>query len=148
MTKRKIIGLVLFGATAFAFGRYMTPEKIVEVERKDKITQKDTDKNTTKNTTQEEVRKPDGTVTIITKTEETTNTSRSTNIKEHEEKEKTTDYGRNRVTLLATAGIDVTNLSGGYVYGGSVSKPMLGPIVLGVWGMSNGLAGVSAGLQF
>jgi len=33
-------------------------------------------------------------------------------------------------------------------FGGSVTKPILGPVTMGLWALSNGNAGVSVGLTF
>lgn len=162
-----IIALVLL-ATAFAFGRYTVPEtvrtetKIEYIEKK--TTETDEKKNTkldtnrhTVTTKTEEVR-PDGTKLITTKTEEVENkfreTERTTSIKEqvdkqlNEERLKLVESARDRVTISALAGVTVTNLAQPIVFGGHISKPLLGPITVGVWGLSNATAGASLGLQF
>lgn len=147
--RNKIILAIIALLAAFAFGRFSAPEtiKTVEVEKKTADTVIDKDKH--KDTIVIEVIKPDGTKTITTQIKEDT----KTNIDKHIEmdKSKTTEETRSssKVTIQALAGANVTHLtSDPLVYGGSISKPILGPVTLGAFGLSNGVAGFSMGLTF
>ncbi len=138
----------------------MTPEKVkieekvVYQEKTDKTKETDTEKKKQVVTVKTEETKPDGTKTIVTRTEENTDIARTTLSKEQidktltEERSKLVEMGRNRVTISALGGLDLTDLKKSPTYGGHISKPLLGPIAMGVWGLSSGTGGVSLGLQF
>lgn len=160
MERKQIIIAVLLLAGAFALGRYMTPEKIeikekiVYKEKTDTDKKTDTERNKEKHTvTVEEVR-PDGTKIITTKIDENTGTKRITDTHEHkevlltDEKSETVEMGRNRVTISALGGLDIRDFTKPPVFGAHITKPFLGPIVIGVWGLSSATGGVSLGLQF
>ena len=148
MTKLHYIIITVLVVTAFAAGRFLTPEKVkvetrtvtVEVIKKEENTQVDTHVV--------EVTKPDGTKIVETTTQ--TNTQITT-IKD---KDKTTEASKtvssNTQTLAVNvlAGLDVTNPSNGFVYGAHVSKQLLGPISFGLFGLTNKTAGISVGLRF
>lgn len=165
--KHYIIGILLL-AGAFALGRYMTPEKIkietktVYQEKTDKSKEEELNKNVNKDkntvTTKTELTKPDGTKIVKTVTKEAETTSKTTNkttlTKEQSEKmlteetEELVEMGRNRVTISALGGVDFKNLTDKPVLGCHVSKPILGPITIGAWGLSSAVGGMSLGLQF
>jgi hypothetical protein len=147
---------VLLGAavilTSFAFGRYTTPTKtmiqVKTVETVRTVIQKDTDQ--AKDTTITEVKKPDGTVTTVTHT--TTETKTDTKEAQQDNKDiestKTVTKGGSTVSLSMLAGINVTSPASGMVYGGMLSKQVLGPIGIGLFGLSNGVGGASIALSF
>ena len=149
--KTQIIIGVLILAVVFAVGRYTAPEKvrvetkIVEVEKKTE------DKNTKKNEHKKVVivKNPDGTTTTtITDDTNTDITDHKTDdIAKSETQSKETSKGDNSVTISALAGINVLH-GGTPIYGGQISKPLLGPVVIGVWGLTNATGGVSLGLRF
>ncbi len=156
--KTKIIIVTVGLATSFAFGRYSTPEKIkietkiVEVEKKtDDKKIIDKEKKHVK-TTVTEIDKPDGTkiITSVT-TDDSTDDTKTTDIAT-DDTTKNTDItkevtkGSNKVTVAALGGIDFTN--GHYVFGASVSRPLLGPVTFGLFGLSDLTFGISLGLQF
>lgn len=59
-------------------------------------------------------------------------------------KESSAQAGRSlEISLLAGTGISLGSLT----YGLHVSRPFLGPLTLGLWGVSNGVAGVSLGIR-
>ena len=156
-TKVKIIIIVVSLATSFAVGRYTVPTKTVTVVKTVEIEKKVTDTNENKKehkkTTITELDKPDGTkqtTTVITddtdadkkidQTLDQTDTSEST---------KTVVKTGSRLNIAALVGMPVTNLSNpALVYGVHVSRDLIGPISIGVWGLSSGTAGFSAGLSF
>lgn len=157
---KKYISIGLALAFSFALGRYMTPEKIkteekiVYVEKKDTETQKEIDKKKHRVITKTETLLPDGTKTTTTTTDEKSDTNKTVWTKElvektlTEEREKLVEMGRNRVTISVISGYQFSDLSKPGVIGGHITKPILGPIAIGVWGLSNSMGGVSLGLQF
>lgn len=136
------IGLLVLLLAAFAFGRYTTPAKVetktvtIEIEKVKQDTHTDTKIV--------EVKKPDGTITKTTETK--TDIVRTESKNEKTENTNQTIYNKQSVTVSVLAGY---NYSGNeLVYGASVSKPIIGPITIGLWGLTNRTFGASIGLQF
>lgn len=141
----------------FAAGRYSAPEKVkievrtVEVEKKVEQVVSDTDKH--KETTVTETVKPDGTKETTTKTVEDTRKKTDDKSKDttdvRVDSVQETTRGSSKVTISALVGAPLS-LSGPLlpVYGGAITKPILGPLTLGIFGLSSGVAGFSAGLTF
>lgn len=158
-TKIKVIIVSISILTAYAFGRYSAPEKIitetkiVEVEKKHEETKTDSDRDKHKETTTVEKTLPDGSKETTTTVVEDTHSDKKTDKSADSDRNTTTDTKKEvvnssgRVTISALAGAPITSL-GTPVYGGSVTKNILGPIVGGVWALTNGTVGVSLGLQF
>lgn len=156
LTTRSKIGLAsVLLITSFAFGRWSTPEKVrietktVEVEKKTETT--DTDRDKHQETTTVEVKKPDGTVETTTKTVLDSRTDQQT--KEVQTDSKSTDQvkevtrGSSPVTVSVLGGIQL----GGPptpLYGAAITRPVLGPIAIGLFGLSNRVCGASVGLTF
>ena len=160
-----LVGIALI---SFAFGRYLTPEKIKIETKTEYVERTDKDKNQKESTntdkdshikrTTTEITKPDGTVIRRTKTEKDTSTQTSTDktLTEKEttekrltkEESKTIESGGSKVTVSVLAGLQVSDPTKGYQYGLHVTKPILGPITFGAWGFQNLNAGLSLGLQF
>jgi len=150
-TKTKVISVLLITVTAYAFGRWSAPEKIVEkrveVVRVDKSV--DTNKDQRKEVVKHTVTKPDGT----TETTETTvtDTKKKTEVTVSTEKnvstEKTVTFSTSKVTIMALVGSELS-LPLVPIYGLSITKPVLGPVTAGAWGFSNRTFGVSVGLTF
>lgn len=157
-TKTKVIISVVVVAGAFASGRYLTPEKIkievktVEVEKKVKDTSTDTNQNKKKDTKIVETKKPNGEIVTETTITETTvidkKKEEQETIAKIDKKDSTseTTKGDSKVTINALGGFDFR--TGLPVYGASVTKPVAGPLTLGVFGLSNTTVGASLGLQF
>jgi hypothetical protein len=134
---------------AFAGGRFLAPEKvkietkIVEVEKKTKV------KDKKKDTTIVEITRPDGTKekkTVITedtktKTDQETKTDTSKSV------ERIGQSGKTHISLLA-GGTFSSGLTAPVVFGGHITHSVFGPITIGVFGLSNGTFGGSAGVQF
>jgi hypothetical protein len=145
-----IIGVVLL-LTAFAVGRWSAPEKVkiqtVTVEKKtdDKQTAIDDHKVTTITETD----KPDGTKvkkTVISDNKDTHIEDKKTDdLTQTTTKE--TEKSSSKVTISALAALNVTK-PGLPIYGASITRPILGPITVGLFGLQNGTAGVSVGLTF
>lgn len=146
--KTKVIIIVLALATSFAAGRFLIPQKIV-TQTKTVTVEVEKEKQDT-NTHTETVDKilPDGTKTITTVTDTSTKTTTTESNSTKTDTKSETTYAKDGVTISALAGIDVTNPAKGFVYGASISKPILGPISFGAFGLTNGTVGVSLGLKF
>lgn len=150
-TKTIVIASVVALLVAFAVGRWSAPEKVkiqtVTVEKKTDDKKTDTDDH--KVTTITETDKPDGTktkVTVISDNKDTQVVDKKTDdLTQTTTKE--VDRSSSKVTISALAAVNVTKL-GVPIYGASVSKPILGPITVGIFGLQNGTAGVSVGLSF
>lgn len=131
---------------AFAGGRYLTPTKIetktVEVEHKETEAEREKHKDTTTVTTE----KPDGTRVTETHTVEDTNARRSTDSTTDKQSDTVKTYAGVRTSITALAGLG--SLSGPPIYGGAVSRSILGPVNAGAWALTNGTVGVSLGLEF
>lgn len=134
-----VVGLLLL-IGAYAVGRWASPEKVitktvtVEVEKKQEKT----------NTVIVKVTKPDGTVTETT----TTNTETNTETKTKDKSETIVQNKKQSLHISALAGLDVTNPAGGFVFGAHVSKQILGPVSIGLFGLTNKTVGASIGLSF
>lgn len=150
-SKTKAIIAVLIVAVSFAAGRYTTPEKvktetkIVEVEKKTKKV----DTKEHKKTVIRWVTNPDGTKTkteVITDDRDS-NTSETDQIER--DSSKTTEITRSssKVTVSALVGMSIS-APGVPIYGVSVTKPILGPITVGFFGLTNKTGGLSLGLTF
>lgn len=149
-TKNKVIASSVVILVSFATGRYTVPEKVkvetkvVEVEKKTDTL----DKNQHKVTTVVIVKKPDGTVqTEKTTTQDSNYTNKETNnVDLAKDTTKETDKDEAKVTVAALVGLNVFN--GQIKYGAQVYKPVIGPIGIGVFGLSDGTAGCSVGISF
>lgn len=149
-TKWKVIISIAALALAFALGYWLTPtktitkvetitvQKIIYVEKKHA------------DTTTVVVTKPDGTTESTTHTVEDTNTSSNTTEVSDTTNLKETSRDSAKVAVLALAGvpIDFNKGVGTPVYGLSVSRPIIGPVTVGLWGLSNLTFGVGVGLSF
>lgn len=159
-TKTKVFLVSIALLASFAAGRFLAPTKvvtetkIVEVEKKTENSNTTVDKNRRKRTEIHEITHPDGrkeVITIITDetdTKKNTDSSSSSETSKNEETRKEVVRSDSKVSLSALGGIKLNNPSEGVVYGASVSKPVIGPISIGVWGLSNSTAGASVGLSF
>lgn len=136
MNKNIIIGGIVLLLAAFATGRFTAPER-VKVETRTVEVEKIKEQVRTVTVT-----KPDGSSTTTTVIDRNIDrNSDSSTIKE-------TDNKKSSLSINALAGLDITNPTKGYVFGAHVSKRLLGPIEFGVFGLTNGTAGISAGLRF
>lgn len=146
-----IVYTIVVATTAY----YLAPQKIkiekeivtVEVEKKKQEVSKDKEyekKTTTKkNADGSSVTETVTKITDKTKTKEQEEKEKAS--KESETKEITKSSGTTSVSILT--GVDVTK-PGGLIYGASINRSILGPITIGLFGMSNGVGGCSIGLTF
>lgn len=158
MSKLGVLSVILLTLVAYGFGRWSAPEtvkevvKTVEVEKKTETKTTDTDKDKHKKTTVTETIGADGTKTTTTVIEEATTTKRTTADTSTDTKDSTTvsdketTYSSAKVSVLALYGVRFS--AGEQVWGASVSKPILGPITVGIWALTPGVIGASVGLTF
>lgn len=146
---------------SFAFGRYSVPQSTKTEVKTDKKVEKRVDKkqdvNTRKrkNTTTTEITRPDGTKEKVTKIVEDSHTKKKTDTTKLQNSEKVsssiseTVRSGSRLTVSALVGTKVTFSEPlTPVYGGMISKEILGPISIGAFGFNSGLAGMAVGLTF
>ena len=156
--KTKIIIVVIALGTSFAFGRYTVPEKIkietkiVEIEKKQDTSTVSNKKNRKKKTIVVVDIKPDGeehkttTITDDTSSDSNKHDNQSDITAVTQDQTKEVIKGSDKVTISGMVGINV--LTGLPSYGASVTKPILGPITVGIWGLTPGVCGGSLGLTF
>lgn len=148
------IGLVLL-LVAYAFGRYTTPERVVtKVETHEVIKWKERivkEKQNDKDIVIVEIKLPDGTIrkethiidkgrVVIDKSKEGSDTKDSSTT-------TVTTYNKPQWKAAGLLGIADYSLDN-RVYGLEVERRILGPIFLGVWGMTSKEVGLSVGLEF
>lgn len=147
--KTKIILVTLVIVISFAAGRYSSNvnETIDKTKTIDKTANIDTSKNSHKVTNSVTITKPDGS----TETTTTTTTDNNTDKKEVDSSKTVSN------TEVVKKSAPLTNLSviaavdfqtKTPVYGGSVSRELIGPVTVGAFGLSNGIVGLSIGLNF
>lgn len=159
MTQKSQV-LICFSAfiVAFAIGRYSVPSSSKTTsdtqvhENIDDKVKTDLERDRHRETTVTEVVKPDGTKETVTKTVENSTTKKKTDAEKTDatstETKTSTEVVRagSQITVAALMG---TNLNlGSITYGGIVSRPILGPITMGVFGLQPGVFGLAIGLTF
>lgn len=150
-TKREVVLAAISLLTAFAVGRWSAPErvkvetKVVEVEKKDSSSAQAGDKDTETHI----IEHPDGTKETIITTHENWQKNHSstddTSVSSDASKEVTAR--KSLVTISALGGAEASN-NFPLVYGVSVTKSILGPVTVGIWGLSDKTFGASLGLTF
>lgn len=144
-TKTKIIVSIVVMAVAFASGRYSVSNPTVkthEVVNTDSDTK--VNKETHKVTTITEDKDGKKTTTITedsdTKADKTTDTNKTLD-------QTVTPQKTGTVNISALAGL---SFDGTFkpAYGASVSKELIGPLIVGAFGLTNGTIGLSLGLNF
>jgi len=146
--KYKISGAVAILLVTFALGRYSV--NVVSVKTKESVAQVDVKKDTQNvvtKTHEVETKKPDGTV-------QTTIDTTIQAVTKNDDKETQTDKVDQTVTAAKTSTVNISLLAGYHygdtspLYGASVSKELLGPITIGLFGLTNGTVGASVGVNF
>jgi hypothetical protein len=153
-TRNQIIVVVILLVGAFAAGRWAAPTKIVTktVEVEKQVTLKDDKKEIVDHSKKKitVTRKPDGTKTTIVEigtdvdTKVVSNDKTTTDVEK--QNETTKQWDTSKVTISALGGYKIGDA--GPLYGASISKPILGPITVGAWALSNSTFGASLGLTF
>lgn len=159
-TKQKLGIVAGYSVLLIACTYYFSPTKIkietktVEIVKTVEVEKKDTAKDRKRKLTIIEKKESDGSsekTTVITD-DTSSNTSidiaKDTTDSKAIESSKVTERATDKVTISALAGANPFKPTDGLVYGGSITKPLLGPIAGGLFGMSNGVVGASVGLTF
>jgi hypothetical protein len=55
---------------------------------------------------------------------------------------------KSTLNVYAMGGLDVTSPQNGFIVGAHVSKQLIGPVSIGLFGFTNKTAGVSIGMSF
>lgn len=148
---RKILLGIVALVTAFAFGRYTVSVKpnVTTITATKSASQTVADKDTHTQTQIVEVKEPTGEVkTTTTITKDTVSVVDKTRNVETQATETVSQSTRKTLNVAALVGMDVVHHLGTPVYGVSVSKELIGPVTVGVFGMSNSLVGISVSLNF
>ena len=143
MLKNNVILIIVCIAIGAAVGYYIKPDRVeTKIQTVEVVKEV---KDTKTNEVKVEVIKPDGTRTITTHTNTETKTTKDSTSKTEENRLVENKKSTLHVSLLS--GVDSIS-SPTLIYGGSISKNVLGPISVGGFGFTNGLFGVSIGLNF
>lgn len=146
-TKTKVIGGAVIVLVAFASGRYSVPTKpdVHTIENQQVDVDKQTNMNDHKVTTTTQDCTTGKKVTTITE-DISSQTKKDTDIKT-ELDQTVTQPKRSLINISALASLDTTN---GFkpAYGISANKELLGPLTVGAFGLTNGVLGVSVGVNF
>lgn len=136
--KYKVLSLAGAVGIGFATGHFLLPAKVVET----KIVYVEKEKRDNSVTHTTTTKKPDG--SVITVTEVDKHVTTDTQSTSTQSKVTTYDTSKLRVSVIAA-----TSLSNpAPVYGAHVSYQVLGPIEVGVLGLTNGTFGASIGIRF
>ncbi len=143
-----LAGLVVI-LIAFATGRYTSPTKIETVTKVVTVEVEKVVKDVKKNVVIVEVKKPDGTTTTTTTDQSTSTTVSDKNTNINIEDRKLVESNKDHLIIegIVGLGLDIRNPTE-IVYGAHISKNLLGPIRLGILGLTNSTLGVTVGLQF
>lgn len=149
-TKTKLIIISALILVSFAVGRYSveftkTKQETQVVNEKDK---KDTETHTVTKTIV--VQEPNGETRTET-TQDTRESSKQQDIDSSTTQLSETSTPTNKsstLTVSALAAVKGNNLSGAPIYGASISKSLIGPINIGVFGLTDSTMGVSLGISF
>ena len=132
--------------TAFIIGRYSAPEKIV-TETKTvtvEVEKKDVEKEANQEKTVTEIKYPSGeTVTRTKVRHDTVSLLKESNSDKVMTDDKKTVENNAGTSFSVMAGVKDWSL----IYGISATKPILGPITLGIWGLSDASFGLQLGLR-
>ncbi len=133
MRKRYIVaGAVIIAITSAAVGRYTAPVKVKVETKTVTVVQR------RKDVVKTEIVKPDGTRETVTKSVTDTNK----NVLVDQKSETTKDSQHVNVYLLGGGKNQAP------VFGGHVSAEVLGPLSIGLFGLSDGAFGASLGMRF
>lgn len=152
LTNTQKVGIATIAlVVSFAGGRFSVQKSKIETVVTSKT---DTKQNQTENTHTREtittVKTPDGTVKIVDQITQVANTKTDTVSDSITHTDTTvTPPKTNTLNISALVANDFSKGIGIFpTYGVSVSKEILGPVTVGVFGLTNGTAGISIGLNF
>ena len=149
MTVRtKILGSVIILLLSFAFGRYSVSAQhtIVSSQQTADIQVKE-NKDTHTQTTITETKKSDGTTTITTHIDnQVTDKKDATKQVETQTKTESIPEKTNTLNLSLMGGYNLVQARP--IYGALVTKQLVGPVTMGLFGLTNGIIGATIGLNF
>lgn len=142
--------------TSFAFGRYTAPETIKYEKQKTQTVDTKTDSKSVRNrhrrvetTTTVKI---DGSKVIRRIEIEGTISEKDTNSNATKRTDTTTKkeivVSKQSTSVFALGAVSFSNGSNSIGWGLGISRPVIGPISIGVFGLSLGVAGASVGLTF
>lgn len=140
--KTKYIIAIVALAAAFSCGRFLTPTKTV-TEIKTVTVEKVVYTQTRAKTTIQENKDGSKTTVIIsdTNTQDHTNSSST-------DSTVTAQGKKHVVNVSALAGVQFPLSASPIVYGANITAPLLGPVTISAWGLSNLTFGAGVGLNF
>jgi len=160
ITRNKIIAAGVYTLVLVAGGYWLAPmavktrtqtvikEVMVEVEVKKEV------KDVRTKTQVTETTKPDGTKTTVSVTDQvdasqtSTDTAQAVNISTTATESKEVTKSGRIIQVSALAGRNFFSGPPLMVYGAHATAQIIGPITAGIFGLSNGLTGVSVGISF
>lgn len=143
MNKYIVYGLIGAFVLGFAGGEYFSSPKTTTLE---KTTQTDTQTKQNEVTHKKTTTVQEGNKTTTTTIEDTqinTKSATDTDTKVY----KTVILVKKTVNVSALVGYSLSTFPVP-IYGISVSKELLGPVTVGVFGLTNGIVGISLGINF
>lgn len=146
-TKTKVILGITAILTAFSFGRFSAPVKTVTETKVVEVEKKTEDKDITDHKKVVIVKNKDGSSTTTVTDDRDSKSKQTDNTQVSSDTTKITIKEGARTTITAMAGVSITQV-GTPIYGASVSRTIMGPIAIGAFGLSNGVGGVTLGLNF
>lgn len=151
MTKRPLLLIGLVALVSFLIGKHSTPDRVkietkIEtkyVERSQETKARDKDQVTTR------ITKPNGTIFERTRLVSSTRTEKTSAIQADTKAEtvKVIENRINPVHVSLLVGVPLTELEKGFVYGAQISKTLIGPFTLGVFGFLDARLGISIGIN-
>ena len=151
--KTKIIIAICYTVLIFAVGRYTTrtPSSTVQTKTTE-VETKTEDKNVNTKKTITETKKPDGTTVTVTQVDQTINDDKRDDRTTQVQTKETTKAVRPILQLSILGGNDFSQGPFKPVYGAAISKEVLGPVTLGLFGLTAqqryGIIGISLGVNF
>lgn len=161
LNRKQKLGIIAgYSLLLVASTYYFSPTKVrretktVEVIKTVEVEKKDTSKDRKRKFVVKEKKGSDGSTektTVLTddiSSISKTDIAKDTTDSKSTESSKTVERATDKVTISALAGANPFHPTDGLTYGGHISKPLLGPITGGLWGLSTGTFGLSVGLTF
>lgn len=143
--KLGIVIVILLGT--FAAGRYSAQSATVSAKTDTTIAEdKKSVQDKHKETTTVTEKKPDGTTKTVTKVTEDTETKKQTDTDTVSHTQQTVTPVKASLNISGLVGLDLPSQLP--VYGVSINKQVLGPMTVGAYGLTNGVVGISIGLNF
>ena len=150
-TKYKVILALILSIASFGFGRYSV-NSVNSVKKETQVINENDkkDENTHTVTKTVTIKQPDG-ATETTVTQDTSTNDDTQDITSTETQVSKTSETNNKTSQLnisALAAVKGNNLIAAPIYGASLSKQLLGPVTIGVFGLTDSTIGVSLGINF